>query len=197
MDLGAYIQISDLEFLAKANNIEVERLRGYRLMREEKPVNIEQICNDQEVELCEELCCMYWNPTSIISAYGPETKALCQKFINNFDDKYNSDKKAPLSINWDAMSDTEKEILRNYIEARCADYKKQWELWNSFCGRNDVLYIHAKQGTSNWSATTFHDYEDKPWFLGACNDGYDSCYCDIYAKIEPFTGKLNECESEE
>ena len=37
MDLYAYTQIDELEELMKANDIEVPRLRGVRLMSQEKP----------------------------------------------------------------------------------------------------------------------------------------------------------------
>lgn len=43
MDLGAYVQINDLDELAKKNGIEVPRLRGYRLMKDEEPVTQEEI----------------------------------------------------------------------------------------------------------------------------------------------------------
>ena len=43
MDLGAYAQINDLGKLAEANGIDVPRLRGYRLMSDEKPVSREEI----------------------------------------------------------------------------------------------------------------------------------------------------------
>ena len=43
MDLGAYMQIADLEEVAKANGIEVPRLRGYRLMANEEQITEEQI----------------------------------------------------------------------------------------------------------------------------------------------------------
>lgn len=39
MDLLAYTQISDLEEIAKKNNIEVPRLRGYRLMKNESIIS--------------------------------------------------------------------------------------------------------------------------------------------------------------
>ena len=37
MDLYAYAQIDELEEIMKANDIEVPRLRGVRLMSQEKP----------------------------------------------------------------------------------------------------------------------------------------------------------------
>ena len=40
MDLGAYSQIDDLNEIAKENNIEVPRLRGYRLMKNEEYITI-------------------------------------------------------------------------------------------------------------------------------------------------------------
>ena len=43
MDLGAYVQIESLEEVAKANGIDVARLRGYRLMKYEKPVTKEEL----------------------------------------------------------------------------------------------------------------------------------------------------------
>ena len=36
MDLGAYAQIDDLSEIARRNGIEVPRLRGYRLMKDER-----------------------------------------------------------------------------------------------------------------------------------------------------------------
>lgn len=39
MDLLAYMQISDLEEIARKNNIEIPRLRGYRLMKNESIVS--------------------------------------------------------------------------------------------------------------------------------------------------------------
>ena len=43
MDLGAYAQIEKLKAIAKANGIDVPRLRGYRLMKNEEPVSREEI----------------------------------------------------------------------------------------------------------------------------------------------------------
>ena len=196
MDIGAYIQIETLSGIAEANGItDIARLRGYRLMRDETPVDIDEICKSREVELCEELCEMEWDPHSKWMSYCDKTIALCKKFIINYDKKY--EKEVVKSINWDVMTEEEKNILKEYIETRQADYRKEWELWNSFCGRNDVLYIHARQGTTNWSDTTFHDYEDKPWYLAGCNDAEDSSYCDMYAKIKPFEGKLLDDDEDE
>ena len=192
MDLGAYVQIRTLTGIAEANGIGVARLRGYRLMRDEKPVDIAEICKDKEVEFCEELCRMKWNPKSRWSSWGPDTDAYCRTYINNYDKR--SEDGVECSVNWNAMLDEEKEVLKAYIEKRNADFVKEWKMWNKYCGRNDVLYIHARQGTTNWSGTDFYDYKNMPWYLDGCNDADDSSYCDMYAKIEPFEGKLPEEE---
>ena len=42
MDLGAYVQIEDLDELARLNGIEIPRLRGYRLMSQCKPYTEEE-----------------------------------------------------------------------------------------------------------------------------------------------------------
>lgn len=36
MDLGAYVQIEELEHYLEENNIEIPRLRGLRLMKDEE-----------------------------------------------------------------------------------------------------------------------------------------------------------------
>lgn len=43
MDLGAYVQIEELEKVMVDNNIDVPRLRGLRLMENEKPLTEKEI----------------------------------------------------------------------------------------------------------------------------------------------------------
>jgi len=111
MDLEAYINIKNFDDLAKANGIECPRLRGYRLMSEESPI----------------------------------------------DTKFET-----------------------------GNEKKQYETFNKYVGRNDILCIHARIGGSNWPY-----YKDQvinqPWFIEKIDDGFDETYCDIYARIKPVT----------
>lgn len=62
------------------------------------------------------------------------------------------------------------------------DYK---EMFNKYCGRDDVLYIHARVGGANWN---YYDCDNlvksKDWFLDKIDDSYDCTYCDIYAKLK-------------
>ena len=62
--------------------------------------------------------------------------------------------------------------------------KQEIDMWNKFAGRDDVLYIHAKIGCSNWSGYHWSNFIKEPWFLGAVDNQFDSTYCDIYAKID-------------
>ena len=45
MDLGAFVQIEDLDEVARLNGIEIPRLRGYRLMSQCKPYTEEEIAD--------------------------------------------------------------------------------------------------------------------------------------------------------
>ncbi len=54
MDLCAYMQIDDIDEIARKNNIEVPRLRGYRLMKDEKPINIsDRVVNKRQTKQLE------------------------------------------------------------------------------------------------------------------------------------------------
>lgn len=102
MDIGAYLNISQLQDIADKNGIIVPRLRGYRLMSQETPIE---------------------------------------------------------------LADNEQSIT-----------------FNSYVGRDDVLYVHARIGGGNWE--TYRDeVENQPWFIEKVDDAYDSTYCDIYCRI--------------
>lgn len=60
-----------------------------------------------------------------------------------------------------------------------ADVRRQHETWNKYAGRDDVLYIHTRDGYPS------RELRDMPWFLDFAVDAFDGTYCDIYAKIEP------------
>ena len=53
MDIGAYAQIEDLSYIAKENNINISRVRGYRLMKNEyEPI----IINNEDLYFTEKSC---------------------------------------------------------------------------------------------------------------------------------------------
>ena len=62
--------------------------------------------------------------------------------------------------------------------------KENFNTFNKYCGREDVLYIHARIGGSNWKFYGGNELEKKPWFIEKVDDYFDDTYCDIYARIE-------------
>lgn len=72
------------------------------------------------------------------------------------------------------------EALKSYGE----DVKKQYKTYNKYCGRADVLYIHARIGGANWDCYGGREIEKQLWFIERVDDGFDNTYCDIYARIK-------------
>ena len=162
MDLYAYSQIEDLEEIAKANNIECPRLRGYRLMKGEEPIDVEHIRDDEfDYYCCEDLCRDMW--TDFLSSYYTD--------------------KATKTVRWDRIHGWKRKTLKTYIHNQKQAYKRQYEMWNKYVGRDDILYIHSRIGGGNWEY-----YKDKvlgqPWYIEKIDDASDRTYCDIYARIE-------------
>ena len=177
MDMDAYIQIDAIKPLVEQNNIKVDRVRGYRLMKDELPVNKESLD-----ELIESI--VLSRIDDFFSMRNDEVfgRVLC------FDKEYEEKKQKYLNedgtVKWDILdAETKKNIDIIQKEVR-EQVETQYNLWNKFAQKPDVLYIHAKLGSSNWSDTYHKSYEEQPWYLGSCDDTYDAAYCDIYAKLE-------------
>jgi hypothetical protein len=185
MDLGAYMQIEDIEKIANDNEIEVPRLRGYRLMKNEKPVNISKMVvkNDIAIECVKNLCESqpFWNVNADWNQISSWTDIIKEFYLVVGRDK--DGYKEYTDIRWDRIHGWKRKVLKTYIHNEIKRQSKQWELWNKYAGRNDILYIHARIGGKNWRR--YHDQVDtKPWFLEKVDDSFDSTYCDIYAKIK-------------
>ena len=73
---------------------------------------------------------------------------------------------------------------------------QQYGMWNKFCGKPDVLYIHSRIGGNNWAYYGGPNLITLPWFLDKVDDHFDSTYCDIYAKIDPETIKNMQTSEE-
>lgn len=182
MDLGAYVNIDYLSEIAKTNGIEVPRLRGYRLMSEEEPVDIKEIYQDIEYDCCKELCeaSPFWSIDADYYEISDYTD-----FIKDF---YCPDKK----VRWDRIHGWKRKVLKTYIHNEKKRIIKQYELFNYYCGRKDILYIHSRIGGGNWKSY-YQEVVNQPWFIEKVDDSFDSTYCDIYAKIDPKTiEQINE-----
>lgn len=192
MDLGAYVNIDDLEEKVKAQGIEVPRLRGYRLMSEE------QFISKEEIE-AEKNYSYLWNLHELIR-YGWRIKDNWILYYECSDEKlkkYAEVEKEEYSerlirIKWENIHGKKRKALRylNKLSDKVID--DNYNMFNKYVGQKDVLYIHARIGginckndTTNWMYYNGDEtIKKQPWFLGAVDDLYDSTYCDIYAKID-------------
>ena len=181
MDLGAYEQIESLGQVAEDNGIYVPRLRGYRLMRDESKIDFDEWKRDNTKRIAanelDDLCRSNWNPSAGWYSYSSATDRSIAYYIRGSLGDPNRE------VRWDRIHGKRKKVLKTAIHNRLMRYKRQYETWNKYSGKNDILYIHARIGGGNW-----HDYYkevvDKPWFLDKVDDAFDSTYCDIYARIE-------------
>ena len=182
MDLGAYVQIEDLESVMKANCISVPRLRGLRLMKEEEPTPedaIEKEAYSQGVFKCKDLC------ESFFRTLYPDTFCLLRK-TDRIIKKYLvlEDNLFPKDIRWKAVRGRKRKMFKYTMKMASRKVRKQYEIFNKYCGREDVLYIHARIGGGNWSYFGGAEISKQPWFIEKVDDAFDCTYCDIYARIK-------------
>ena len=190
MDLGAYSQISDLAAIAKHNGIEVPRLRGYRLMKDEVAFTKEEISDLKRrcaLDVAQDLCTAepFWNPHAVVHEYSEYTDRLKDYYL--IMEKDDEDYKQCVGIRWDRIHGKKRKILKFAIKKECKKIDAQFEVWNRYAKKENVLYIHSRMGGANWK---YFDYAKKkellnqPWFLDRVDDWWDSTYCDFYARIK-------------
>ena len=183
MDLFAYTQIEDLQEIADRNGISVPRCRGYRLMKNEERVTmaeIEQMITEQALYEAEKLFRLH--PSGLFYEYSDRAKARARRYIvirkneNGFDE--------PVAVRWDRVHGKRRKAVKRIFRQVRRDVKEQYALFNSYVGREDVLYIHARLGSTSWTdEKTKAEVTRQPWFLAKVDDSLDSSYCDIYARI--------------
>ena len=196
MDLGAYIQIESLYEIAAKNNISVPRLRGYRLMKEEIPVDLKSVVHFEyeAYNLIREYfirdAINKYIPWQLDNFSRTKNKAYysrkvrlytnTDKCVNKYYD-YFEDKEKPFP--WYKFHGKLRRKLKLLYKQCSRKSNAQYEVFNKYVGRNDVLYIHARIGGNNWKYFNGEELEKQPWFLEKVDDCFDSTYCDIYAKI--------------
>lgn len=193
MDLAAYMQIGELEEIAKRNGIEVPRLRGYRLMKEEKPIpqaEIDRMKKDAEIDVVKLLCSArpFWSADP--EYWIGDAKTDMRKDFYLIRDK--SYDQSPYTwsvkysgIRWDRIHGKKRKILKFEIKKKKRAIQQQFDLWNKYAGQENVLYIHSKSGSHAWSGhEELPKIRQKPWFLGYADDSFDPVYCDYYARVE-------------
>ena len=187
MDIGAFCKIEDLSSLMKANGISVPRLRGLRLMSNESLINPSKDLPDDVIciycitDLCESI--PFWTSNSSMSHISCKTRDKFHHLVEHVgpDDTPH--------IRWDRIRGKKRRVLKTMFHNLKRKIEKQYEVFNKYVGREDVLYIHARIGGNNWPMY-YKDVQYQPWFLEKVDDWFDSTYCDIYAKI----GKEEEDE---
>lgn len=171
MDLEAYMQIEDLGKIAKQNGIEIPRLRGYRLMKDEKTITNEEI-ND-----------MIKNAEINISIYYFNTKSDWRKSYYLVSSKFNNNRRF-VGIRWDRIHGRKRKELKFAVKQAKKAVLAQWNMWNKYAGKENVLCIHARIGGANWNYFGGEELRKQHWFLDKVDDAFDNTYCNIYARIE-------------
>lgn len=182
MDIGAYVQMADFEQIVKDNGIYIPRLRGYRLMKDEKPISREEMIELRTaiaINCVKDLCTSkpFWSANPYCYESSSETDRICNYYLVQNEDEY-------IDIRWDRIHGKKRKILKFEIKKAIRKMEKQYEIWNKYAGKENILYIHSRMGGGNWK-----HYEEKesitnqPWFLDRVDDWFDNTYCDFYAKI--------------
>lgn len=169
MDLGAYIQIEELESLLTANDIHIPRLRGLRLMREETPLSDEVIQEQLNYELGWAAESMFWN------------SHLARKYLIFEKD---GDLKTFRGVRWDLLHGKRRKNIKLTLKHQAQRVYRNRNTFNQYCGQDNVLYIYARIGGRNWNEYGGPDLERQPWFLCKVDDSFDDTYCDIYTKVD-------------
>lgn len=187
MNLKAYSQIEDLMPVLQSTGIEIPRLRGLGLMKNEEPVNqtdLNEILHSMEILAVQNLCESFpaWDFYSCCSELCPATDRRIKKYMILDEDG------DPISIRWDRIHGKKRKTAKYAIK----QYKKavidNIKVFNKYAGRDDVLFVHARIGGDNWNYFNGPSIvASHPAFLEKVDDYFDSTYCDIYLKIDPET----------
>lgn len=183
MDLGAYKNIENISEIAEQNGIDVPRLRGYRLMKDEQPIDYRDVTRELDVDCVHDLATAmpFWNPHPCAYEFSRRTNKKVLKYLTG--DPFDGESEEPVRVRWENINGKKKKILKTMIHNRANRYKKQYDVWNKYAGCEDILYIHARIGGPNWPDYML-EVIDKPWFIEKVDDAFDNTYCDIYARIK-------------
>lgn len=181
MDLGAYVKIEDLYQIMIDNGIEIPRLRGLRLMSEEKPLSEEEIneeINYVGLRRCTDLCLSDFRLNSSWHELSIRTDRIRKKYII-----YDKDE-IEIGVNWKNLHGRKRKSFRYWLKKAKKRVLRTDETFNRYCGQQNVLYIHARIGGKNWGYYGGPEIAKQPWFIEKVDDPSDSTYCDIYARLK-------------
>ena len=180
MDLGAYAKIDDYGQIMRDNGISVPRLRGIRLMKEEKPIPEEEIkLNYIGLRNCEEIIrsgFIFLEPNGVL--YSTDMNKKVKRYLKL--DEY----KRPVGVIWKAVHGRNRKMFKFALKKAMRRIRENAEAFNKYCGCDGVLYIHARIGGGNWNYYGGDEIAKQPWFIEKVDDPFDCTYCDIYARIK-------------
>lgn len=180
MDLYAYMNINDLEIIAKENGIDIPRLRGSRLMKDEEKF----VLGKEDYDCIKNNAFYIWvdgfprySINSWYLRYGRVTDKLERYY------------KTPEtgSIRWDRIHGKKRKNLKYLIKKQTRACEKAINTFNKYVGRSDVLCVHARIGGGNWAYCGGSELEKQSWFIEKVDDPWDCTYCDIFCKIKEET----------
>lgn len=182
MDLGAYSQIDDLSSIMYANGIEVPRLRGLRLMKDETPFTMKELKDSVDsyaLYICKAMC------ENNFRELNPSRGVISRKTARRVRKYLYQDGYVLTGVKWHAIHGKKRKMFRYAFKQARKRILGSANKFNSYCGRDDVLYIHARIGGGNWYYFGGEEIEKQPWFIEKVDDYFDKTYCDIYARIDP------------
>lgn len=184
MDLLAYANIDKLSDLVEKNGIAVERVRGYRLMKDEHIYTkdeVEEAITAGDIMMVERVVSSKPFCTMNPEFYCFSDEKMVKYFITKKDSHGYEEH---IAIRWNKLHGKLRKIAKYNIKRNRKRILEAISIWNKYVGCEDVLCIHAKLGSWNWSDIDGWCYKDKEWFLDCCDDIYDEVYCNIFAKLE-------------
>ena len=178
MDLYAYASIGELEHYLTDNNIEISRLRGLRLMKDEQPVSdesLEEMIKEDQLQYAinwlQQRCDWCWSSSKQYNNH----KSFTWKKDEEGDDYH------VVAVDFSKVHGKNRKHIKFKWKKIAKAYHKQYDMWNEFAGKN-ILYVHARQGGGNRSS--FPIDTTHPMYLCDVDDAWDSTYCDIYYNLE-------------
>ena len=175
MDLYAYSQIENLEQFLKDNEINIPRLRGLRLMKDEILISQEDMITsikdekkDYLINWLKQHSDSVWSSTKDDNHH--EAFIYGNKIIIDYDfSKVHGKDRKHIKLKW-------KQIEKRYLT--------NFKTFNQYVGK-DVMYVHARIGGGNrrWYNNEWTKIKNHPLYLADCDDFYDNTYCDIYFKL--------------
>lgn len=181
MDLIAYMQIDDLQSVLDTNGIAVPRLRGLRLMKDETVYTTEEInknITDAVYNSYDDTLSSY--PVGSLEPLWIESSERTNRMLK----RYTTYKDYHVTeVKWNKIHGKLRKAMKYHAKHAAKRMSGSLAMWNKYAGRDDVIYIHAKLGSTNWSDTTWKNLAREPWFLDGEDDPSDRAYCNIYAKM--------------